>query len=108
MAQPELSVPVPLRRLEDGSIRVGNTRVSLDRVIAAFQTGATPEEIAQDYSVLRLADIYAVIAYYLQHQAEVDSYLEERRARAAEFRRELEARWPNGDLRARLLSRQQQ
>jgi uncharacterized protein (DUF433 family) len=108
MAQPALAVPVPLQRREDGTIRVGKTRVSLDRVIAAFQAGATPEEIAQDYVVLKLADIYAVIAYYLQHQAEVDSYLDERRARAAKLRRELEARWPNGDPRARLLARQRQ
>ena len=33
-----------------------------------------PEEIAQDYSMLQLADLYAVTAYYLRHQGEVERY----------------------------------
>jgi lipoprotein NlpI len=29
--------------------------------------------------VLKLADVYAVIAYYLAHRAEIDAYLDARR-----------------------------
>jgi len=87
---------------------VAGTRVSLDIVVAAFHAGATAEEIARDYPSLRLADIYAVITYYLRHEVEVEAYLQGRKALADAVRRENEARWPNHDLRRRLLARQQQ
>ena len=38
----------------------------------------TAEAIVEQYPVLRLADVYAVIAYYLHHIDEVTSYLEDR------------------------------
>lgn len=61
----ELQVPperVPIQTDADGVIRVGGTRVTLDTVIAAFDAGATAEEIAQQYPSVALADIYLVIA----------------------------------------------
>lgn len=60
------SPPVPLNIDMDGVIRVGNTRVTLDTVVAAFKEGATAEEIVWQYPSLSLADVYAVIGYYLQ------------------------------------------
>ena len=78
MVMPE---PVPLAADRDGVMRVGGTRVTLDTVVAAFREGATAEEITQQYPSLQLADVYAVIGYYLRHQPEVDDYLRERRAR---------------------------
>ena len=97
--------PIPLEANADGVIRVGGTRVPLDTVVEVFNTGATPEEIAQDFPVLRLDDIYAVITYYLRHRDEVETYLEQRRAQAAEVRRKIEARSPQAGLRERLLAR---
>jgi uncharacterized protein (DUF433 family) len=69
---PEL---VPLQLNSDGVIKVGQTRVTLDTVIAVFKQGLTAEEIVYRYSSLRLADVYATIAFYLNHQAEVEEYL---------------------------------
>lgn len=60
---------VPLAKSDDGVIRVGGTRVTLETVVTAFDAGSTPEEIAQDYATLKLDDIYAVITYYLRHTA---------------------------------------
>jgi uncharacterized protein (DUF433 family) len=97
--------PVPLETNADGVIRVGGTRVPLDTVIEVFNTGATPEEIAQDFPVLRLDDIYAVITYYLRHRAEVETYLRQRRVQAEEVRRKIEARLSQAGLRERLLAR---
>jgi hypothetical protein len=74
-------------------------------VINTFMTGASPEEIAQDFPVLRLDDLYAVVTYYLRHRAEVDTYLRERRARAEGIRREIETHSPQTGLRDRLLAR---
>ena len=56
-------------------IRMANPGVTLGILVGAFRAGATAEEIAQDYSSLKLDDIYAVIAYCLRHEPEVESYL---------------------------------
>jgi uncharacterized protein (DUF433 family) len=97
--------PIPLSTDADGVIRVAGTRVTLDTVIDTFLTGASPEEIAQDFPVLRLDDIYAVITYYLRHREEVTAYLDQRRARAGALRREIAAHSPQTGLRDRLLAR---
>lgn len=97
--------PIPLSTDADGVIRVAGTRVTLDTLVDTFMTGASPQEIAQNFPVLRLDDIYAVITYYLQHRAEVDAYLRKRRARADAIRREIEAHSPQTSLRDRLLAR---
>lgn len=38
--------PIPLEVNADGLVRVGGTRVTVDIVVAAFNQGATPVEIA--------------------------------------------------------------
>jgi len=96
---------IPLSTDADRVIRIAGTRVTLDTVIDAFLTGASPEEIAQDLPVLRLDDVYAVITYYLRHRDEVDAYLRERRARGEAIRREIEAHSSQLGLRGRLLAR---
>ena len=77
----------------------------LDTVITAYQLGETPEEIALSYDSISLADVYATIAYYLRHTAEVDKYLRSREIEAEEIRREIQARFPTAGLRERLLAR---
>jgi len=95
----------PLETAPDGTVRVGGTRVTLDTVVAAFLEGATAEEIAQQYPVVALADVYAAIGYYLHHRSDVDSYLDQRRTFSQHVRDENAARFNPGDLRARLLAR---
>ncbi len=102
--------PVPLRTEADGSMRIGKTRVTLDILIAAFHDRLSPEEIVQQITVLDLADVYAVLAFYLRHQEAVDAYLAEREQQAIEIRAKIEALQgprPEG-LRQRLLARQAQ
>lgn len=94
----------PLRTDDAGIIRVGDTRVSLEMVVRAFQTGDRPEQIAADFETLTLADVYGVIAYYLRHREAVDSYLAERDAAAAEVRSRIEATHP-APTKAELLAR---
>jgi hypothetical protein len=84
---------------------VAGTRVTLDTVVQAFDQGATPEEIAQQYPSLSLADIYAVISYYLRNRSEVSDYLLARAEQAREIRRENEARYEAQGIRERLLAR---
>jgi uncharacterized protein (DUF433 family) len=55
-------------------IRVGGTRVTLDTMVAAFDAGATAEEIVQQYPSVTLAHGYSVIGCYLRHQLMIASY----------------------------------
>ncbi len=104
----ELHVPperIPIQTDADGVIRVGGTRVTLDTVVAAFDAGATAEEIVQQYPSVTLADVYSVIGYYLRHQPEVRAYLTERQKEAAQVREENERRFDPAGVRGRLLAR---
>lgn len=100
------SEPIALQKTTDGVIRVGGTRVTLDTVVIAFNEGATPEEIVQQYPSLQLADVYSVIGYYLRHRQEVEAYLQERRQLGEQVRAQNEARFPPQGIRERLLARQ--
>ncbi|XWK87059.1 MAG: DUF433 domain-containing protein [Phormidium sp.] len=102
------SEPLPLTTDPDGVIRISKTRVTLDTVITAFLEGAIAEEIREQYPSLQLADIYSAIAYYLRHQAEIDTYLLERQHRATEVRQEAEKRFNPVGVRDRLLARRNQ
>ena len=93
---------IKFTRTNAGVLRIGDTRVSLDSVIIAFNQGATPEQIVQDYDSLSLIQVYAAISYYLQNRAVVDKYLAERKKR----RKELRSQYDQKGIRERLLSRQ--
>jgi len=65
---------------EHGVLRVGNTRVMLDSVLASFQQGHSPETIQQEYPTLSLEEVYGAIAWYLANADEVARYLERQKA----------------------------
>lgn len=97
----------PLHEDASGALRVGQSHVLLELVLRAFQDGATPEAIVQRYPTTTLADIYAVIAYYLHHNESIDKYLQERELLADETRQRIESLQGDlGELRLRLLAQQ--
>lgn len=100
-----MTTPPPLAVDPGGMVRVANTRVTLDTVVGAFRNGATPEEITQRYPSLSLADVYAVISYYLQHRDEVGAYLRQGQEQSEQVRRQNEARFNPVGARARPLAR---
>jgi uncharacterized protein (DUF433 family) len=61
----------------NGGYYVAGTRISLDSVVCAFNRGESPEGIQEDFPLLKLSQIYGAIAFYLDHQVEIDEYLEE-------------------------------
>lgn len=97
--------PVPLAADADGVYRVAGTRVTLDTLVAAYQEGATPEEMVDQYPSIKLDHAYAVIGYYLRHREEVDAYLGRRAALAAQVRSAAEKAWPPHGERDRLMAR---
>jgi uncharacterized protein (DUF433 family) len=96
----------PLSADASGVFRVGSSRVTLDSIVSAFRDGATAEEIAGQYPAISLGQVYAVIAYYLAHTAEVDEYLRAREQRSAEVRQANERLFDPTGIRARLMARQ--
>ncbi|MCE9554409.1 MAG: DUF433 domain-containing protein [Planctomycetes bacterium] len=66
---------VYVRDDEHGVKRVGQTRVMLDSVVAAFEQGHSAETIVQQYPSLTLEEVYGTITYYLANRTEVEQYL---------------------------------
>ncbi len=106
----EPTMTIPLRTDEHGTILVANTRVTLDSIVNFYLQGESPEDLHRGFPTVPLSDIYAVIAYYLAHRAEVDAYLKRRNDEAERIRQEVEERYPpkvtRADLQARLDARQ--
>ena len=99
---------IPIETNKDGVIRVGNTRVTLETLVSAFNDGSTAEEIVYQFPVLNLADVYAVIAYYLRNRDTVEKYLNNRMQLAGQIKRRNQENKNMNDIRKRLLARQNQ
>ena len=97
--------PIPLETDADGVVRVRGTRVTLDTIVIAFNEGATAEEIVHQYPSLQLAEVYAVISYYLRRRSDVEAYLRQRQQQADEIRKQNESRFDPHGVRDRLLAR---
>jgi len=91
---PLAAEPPPLRVDEGGAVRVGNSRISLDLVVEQYENGMTPEDLVRAYDTLVLADVHAVVAYYLRHRNEVRAYLKRRTEEAESLRAKIEAERP--------------
>jgi uncharacterized protein (DUF433 family) len=100
---------LPLRLTEDGTIRIADSRVSLDSVVQHYKLGASAEQIAQKFPALDLADIYAAITYYLNHEETIEDYLRQQEANGDEVQQKIESdpqhQKKSAELRARVLAR---
>lgn len=105
----EKTQAMPLRLTEDGTIRIADSRVSLDSVLHHYKLGASAEQIAQKFPALDLADVYAAITYYLNHEEAVEEYLRQQEAEGDEVQKEIESapqyQEQSAQLRARVLVR---
>lgn len=90
----------------NGVYYVPGTRISLDSIVYAFRQGSAPESIREDFEGLSLPHVYGAIAFYLDHQAEVDAYLAARREQWLELERL--GTPPSPDVQARLESARRQ
>ena len=84
----------------EGVYYLPGSRVSLDSIVYAFREGCSPESIREDFEGLTLAHVYGAIAFYLDHQADIDAYLAQRKEQWAELERQGTPASP--DLLARL------
>ncbi|HEY6351429.1 MAG TPA: DUF433 domain-containing protein [Candidatus Angelobacter sp.] len=105
----ETTQSVPLTLTEEGTIRVTGSQVTLETVVYQYQQGNSAEAILESFPFLRLADIHAVISYYLNHRDQVDEYLHDQERKARTVREDIESdpayKARVGELRARIKSR---
>lgn len=74
-------------KVRGGKPYIAGTRVTVaDIVLMHLRLGQSLEEIAGKYD-LSLAAVHATMAYYYDHQAEIDQSIEEDAAFAEAFRR---------------------
>jgi uncharacterized protein (DUF433 family) len=65
----------PYIEQRDTGYWITGTRISLDSVVLSYLNGESPENIAQNFLLLSLEQIYGAIAFYLSNRDIVDAYL---------------------------------
>lgn len=109
MTRVENTLNVPFTITEFGTIRIADSRVSLDSVVHNYKLGATAEQIAYSFPSLQLQDIHLAIAYYLTHRDEVEEYMRQQKAESDALLQQLESDPEylkrSSELRERVLAR---
>jgi uncharacterized protein (DUF433 family) len=86
---------------DGGFIHLVGHRIGLNHVIRLYNQGYSPEMLAEEFDTLTLAMIHKVIAFYLENQKEVDTYMAEH---DREMKRQM-SRSPRGPSLAELRRR---
>jgi len=60
-----------------GRPRIAGTGVSIRRIVGWYKMGYSPEEIADQYGHLNLAQVHAALAYYHANRDELEAELAE-------------------------------
>lgn len=61
----------------EGNLYIGHSRVTLQTLIEAWQSGRTPEQLHDSFPTVPLVAIYGAITYYLEHKDEADAFFRE-------------------------------
>jgi uncharacterized protein (DUF433 family) len=104
----DFTYTVPLAYEEDGTIRIRGSRVTLDSILHAFRQGATAEQIQDSFPSVSLREIYGAIAYYFEHQGQIETYLKEQEQAAQAIKRALESHPDVSAFRERIRTRRKQ
>ena len=105
MANLATTLPALLTAWEDGTIRVGSSRVLLELVVHHFKQGATAEQIQHSFPSLTLREVYGAIFYYLEHTEEVEAYLAGQERQAEDVERTVRSAQVTISLQKRLEER---
>ncbi len=58
---------------------IRGTRTPVRAIVETWRIGVTPEEIPQGLPHLTLAQVFDALSYYLDHQSEINNYIERNR-----------------------------
>lgn len=73
---------VPLVQLENGAVRVRNSRVTLETIVIRMQVGDTVERIHSGFPTVSVSQIKEILAWYFDNKADVDEYIQQLQAEA--------------------------
>ena len=68
-----------------GRPRIVGTGVTVQRIVGWYKLGLSPEEIAEEFGHLTLAQVHAALAYYHANRQEIESALTADEAEADEL-----------------------
>ncbi len=108
MITSEMLSTFPLTLLTDGTIRVTGSRVPLETIVGQFKLGASPEHICESFPSLSLREVYGALFFYLNHEQDVEAYLQQQAQEGEDIRRMIESSpfaINRHGLRERLLAR---
>ena len=80
-----------LRESPPGTMRIGQSRVTLDVMLEGHHEGITAEEIVEQFDTLKIEDVRAVLVYYRENREKVDAYIAQRRREGEELRAIIES-----------------
>ena len=69
-----LDNPPCLLVLDNGAVRIGHSRVPLERIVYHYNQGVSAEEFIEMFPSVKLGDAYGALWYYLNHREQVDAY----------------------------------
>ena len=58
---------------------IKDTRTPVRAILEMWRIGVSPEEIPQRLPHLSLSQVFDALSYYLDHQAEINEYIEQNR-----------------------------
>lgn len=61
--------------IRGGRPRIADTGVTVRRIVGWYKLGLSPEEIADEYGHLTLAQVHAALAYYHANREEIEADL---------------------------------
>lgn len=59
--------------MRGGRPRIGGTSVTVQRIVGWYKLGLTPEQIADEFGHLSLAQVYAALAFYHANRDEIEA-----------------------------------
>ena len=71
-----------------GRLRFDGARITVNQIVVWYKRGYSPEEIADQYPQLTLAQVYTALAYYHANREEIEADLEAERIEADQLEQE--------------------
>jgi uncharacterized protein (DUF433 family) len=94
-----------LRMDSCGVWRIGATRVTLDSIIDCYERGDSPADILEAFPTLTAEEVYAAVAYYLNHRGGVERYIRQQEAASDALRMKVDSDPRNIEARKRIEQR---
>lgn len=60
-----------------GKARINGTRIAVEHIAIAYNSGQSIDEIVESYQGIVHADVFAALAYYYDHKEEVDAMIKQ-------------------------------